>query len=306
MKPMGNKDLQYIESKVRDSQMRYLDIHLSPDLFERLTQLLYLKAEREKGIAFYGLINYHNPVIFPIPDIKVLGQEIAYLRSKLRDANKVGNNPKRRRKRNHPVKKPVKRMRLPELDISGNTNSPSQLHNNQENQSQPFNSVPPWPVQMPDQTNYFKKAEKWTPAQIEDWSKGLKDRISKVENGSDEEIQEVFREIAWENDGIIKNRIAIVDKEPTTENIINTLNQIALGQSVGGNEAIASEALEATGNAQLKRLIASYRIYKVMKQKRYFIDLINELAGAQSLGCRNDPVMNRIEEEIRVINPSEI
>ena len=289
---MADKDLQNIESKVRDSQMKYLDYHLSPDLFTRLNQLLYLIDERKKGIAFYGLIGINYGVLFSIPDIKILSHEVAFLRSKLRDS------PKRRVKRR---KQPVKRMKLPELDISGDVNKQSQQQYQQGNQSNTSNNPPVWQPQPPPPSDYSKEAEKWTPAQIENWKGQLKGRMDAVANGTEEEIQAVIEEISWQNDGVIKNLTDVVSKEPTTANITAVINQIELSQRFGGNESIASEAFEAIGNAQIKRLKAAYIIYDIMKQKRYFIDLINDFTAAQLVGSTNDPVMNRIETEIKAI-----
>ena len=122
-----------------------------------------------------------------------------------------------------------------------------------------------------------------------------------VANGTEEEIQAVIEEISWQNDGVIKNLTDVVSKEPTTANITAVINQIELSQRFGGNESIASEAFEAIGNAQIKRLKAAYIIYDIMKQKRYFIDLINDFTAAQLVGSTNDPVKNRIETEIKAI-----
>lgn len=308
---MGNKDLQNIESKVRDSQMRYLDYHLSPDLFTRITQLLYLIEERKKGIAFYGFIGIHNPVIFPIPDLEILSREVFYLRNQLKGASKVGNTRKRKKKKIQPKKdntvKPVKPSPVESPGVSDRKPLQQAAYGNQPGGSGGPNY---WRPQVPASPNYSKEAERWNGTEIENWRGQLKGRIDSIAHdqmlGTDEGSQAAFEQMAWENDGVIKNLTNKVNKEPTTQNIIELYKQVAFGMQIGGEDSVASEAFEASANAQLKRLIAAYYVYKAIKKARYFNDLVNDYQAAQVVGCTNDPVMNRIGNEIMEIISSGI
>lgn len=292
---MAAKDPQNIDTSFRSPQMRCLEWQLSPNLLTRISVLLYLIEQRKRGILIY-VVN-KSPVVFWIPDIKILSQEVAFLRNMLKTGKRKGKKPRIRRE------KPQNKKNLP--------NKQPKQQNNQGYQPGTSVSTPSWLTPAPIQPSYSKEAEKWTPDQVEKWRGQAKDRINGVARGqivgTGEDGQDVFRELAWENDGVIKNLTAVLNKEPTTENMIKLINQISFGNQIGdGDNSIASEAFEAVGQAQIKRLKASYIIYKAMKQKRYFIDLINDFTSAQLVGNIDNPVMDNVAAEIRAVEASGI
>jgi hypothetical protein len=239
-----------------------------------------------------------------IPDIKILQQEVTYLRNKLKAASKMGSNQKNRRKKlkkkfNSPQNQTPER--LTKVNASGNTNQQQGQFENQGVPADRSYNTTSRPQESPISDKYSKESEKWNPSEVDKWEKQLDVRINSVSHGSAEEKSAVMGEIAWQNDGIVMNLITNVRKDPTGRNIDAVLKHLEMNSLFGGERSIASLAWEAIGDAALKRLKASYIIYKAMKQPRYFDDLLNDLQAAEVLGCAGNPVENKIRTEIFTI-----